>query len=417
MTDYKSELETLAPCKELLFKGTPGFGRYASLLSHSVGHPAKMNTRLTEFLILELTKPGEIILDPMSGTAQTGLIASVNSRNAVCVELETKFHNWQLEAKSKLEAYQTFTVKGSLSCIQGDARKLSELLQTVDAVVTSPPYSDMKKGKFDPEDWANRMEKFGSTPESRRERHTPGRLKGAQSMSEGYSKSPDNIGNLPMGEIDVVITSPPYSTTKGTGLTERGRQILEQNFERKYSDKSCANALPYSNSEGNIGNLPNGDIDAIITSPPYEKTIKDHGTSERATKINLEKNNLSSWAYNAENPDNIGNKAKETYLAAMLQVYSEMFQVLKPGGVAAIIVKPFIRNRKVVDLPFQTWLLLQKCGFQLIKSYKLRLDQQSFWRILYMQKNPEVPQIWHEWVLVCRKPLFISSEVNSKEVT
>jgi DNA modification methylase len=407
MTDYKSELETLAPCKELLFKGTPGFGRYASLLSHSVGHPAKMNTRLTEFLILELTKPGEIILDPMSGTAQTGLIASVNSRNAVCVELETKFHNWQLEAKSKLEAYQTFTVKGSLSCIQGDARKLSELLQTVDAVVTSPPYSDMKKGKFDPEDWANRMEKFGSTPESRRERHTPGRLKGAQSMSEGYSKSPDNIGNLPMGEIDAVITSPPYAqvVSKKHGGTDPNPNM---------AGGSDIISLGYSDNPANIGNLP---IDAIITSPPYEKTIKDHGTSERATKINLEKNNLSSWAYNAENPDNIGNKAKETYLQAMLQVYSEMFQVLKPGGVAAIIVKPFIRNRKVVDLPFQTWLLLQKCGFQLIKSYKLRLDQQSFWRILYMQKNPEVPQIWHEWVLVCRKPLFISSEVNSKEVT
>ena len=399
MTDYKSELETLAPCKELLFKGTPGFGRYASLLSHSVGHPAKMNTRLTEFLILELTKPGEIILDPMSGTAQTGLIASVNSRNAVCVELETKFHNWQLEAKSKLEAYQTFTVKGSLSCIQGDARKLSELLQTVDAVVTSPPYSDMKKGKFDPEDWANRMEKFGSTPESRRERHTPGRLKGAQSMSEGYSKSPDNIGNLPMGEIDVVITSPPYAqvVSKKHGGTDPNPNM---------AGGSDIISLGYSDNPANIGNLP---IDAVITSPPYEKTIKDHGTSERATKINLEKNNLSSWAYNAENPDNIGNKAKETYLQAMLQVYSEMFQVLKPGGVAAIIVKPFIRNRKVVDLPFQTWLLLQKCGFQLIKSYKLRLDQQSFWRVLYMQKNPEVPQIWHEWVLVCRKPLFKSS--------
>lgn len=362
MTDYESELEALAPCKELLFNGTPGFGRYAPLLSHAVGHPAKMNTRLTEFLILELTKPGDVILDPMSGTAQTGLIASINSRDAVCVELETKFHNWQIEAKRKLDAYQTFTVKGALSCIQGDARKLSELLQTVDAVVTSPPYSDMKKGKLDPEDWANRMEKFGSTPESRRERHTPGRLKAAQSMSEGYSESPDNIGNLPMGEIT-----------------------------------------------------------AIITSPPYEKTVKDHGKSERATKINREKNNTAIFSYNADNPDNIGNKAKETYLEAMLQVYREMFQVLKEGGVAAVIVKPFIRNRQVVDLPYQTWLLLQKCGFELIKIYKQRLDQQSFWRVLYMQKNPNVPQIWHEWVLVCKKPVapellvFSSSDSNCKK--
>jgi DNA modification methylase len=388
MTDFKSELEPLAPCKELLFNGTPGFGRYASLLSHSVGHPAKMNTRLTEFLILELTKPGELVLDPMSGTAQTGLIASVNSRDAVCVELEAKFHNWQLEAQKKLEAYQTFTVKGSLSCIQGDARKLSKLLEKVDCVVTSPPYSDMKKGKLDPEDWANKMEKFGSTPDSRRERHTPGRLKGAQSMSEGYSENPNNIGNLPIGEIDSIITSPPY-----------GKDVVPHTSLRPGDTQEVRG---YSENPENIGNLP---IDAIITSPPYEKTIKDHGKSDRATKINIEKNNTSSFSYNVDNPENIGNKSKETYLQAMLQVYSEMFSVLKNGGVAAVIVKPFIRNRKVIDLPFQTWILMQKCGFQLTKIYKQRLDQQSFWRVLYMQKNPEVPQIWHEWVLVCVKPL------------
>jgi tRNA G10 N-methylase Trm11 len=227
-------------------------------------------------------------------------------------------------------------------------------------------------------------------------------------MSEGYSESPDNIGNLPMGEIAAIITSPPYS--EGIGHGHAGENASHEYEARLQMQERYASAFE---SEGNIGVLKHGEVDAVITSPPYEKTIKDHGTSERATKINLEKNNLSSWAYNAENPDNIGNKSKETYLEAMLQVYSEMFQVLKSGGVTAVIVKPFIRNRQVVDLPFQTWLLMQKCGFELLKVYKQRLDQQSFWRVLYMQKNPEVPQIWHEWVLVCRKPLFNSSDLQT----
>ncbi len=407
MTDYKSEIEALAPCKELLFNGTPGFGRYASLLSHSVAHPAKMNTRLTEYLILELTKPGDLVLDPMSGTGQTGLVAALNSRDAICVELEEKFHNWQLEAKEKLGLTQTFTLKGELECIKGDARKLTEILPPIDVVVTSPPYADAKKGgTVNADKMAERWDKTAKEKNWNswgKTWTTEGRKRALESLGSGYSKDVNNIGNLPMGEIDAVITSPQYAqvVSKKHGGTDPNPNM---------AGGSDIISLGYSDNPANIGNLP---IDAIITSPPYEKTIKDHGTSERATKINLEKNNLSSWAYNAENPDNIGNKAKETYLQAMLQVYSEMFQVLKPGGVAAIIVKPFIRNRKVVDLPFQTWLLLQKCGFQLIKSYKLRLDQQSFWRILYMQKNPEVPQIWHEWVLVCRKPLFKSSEVNS----
>lgn len=341
--EYRSQIESLVPCKELIFNGTPGFGRYASLLIHAVAHPAKMNTHLTEYLILELTKPGQLVLDPMSGTGQTGLIAALNSRDAVCVELEDKFHSWQLEAKQKLAITQTFITKGSLNCIKGDARKLTDLLPLVDVVLTSPPYSGSVTGNLPKtEERAKRM------------------------LAAGYD--PKTI----------------------IGGKARNAQIDWHYAPRAEKD--------------NIGNLSHGDIDAIITSPPYEKTVKDHGKSDRANKINIEKRNHSSWAYNANNPDNIGNKAKETYLEAMLQVYAEMFKVLKAGGVAAVIVKPFIRNRQVVDLPFQTYQLLEKCGFQLIKIYKQRLDQQSFWRILYMQKNPEVPQIWHEWVLVCKKP-------------
>jgi DNA modification methylase len=372
--EYKSQIELLVPCKELLFNGTPGFGRYASLLSHSVGHPAKMNTRLTEFLILELTKPKDVVLDPMSGTGQTGLIAALNNRDAVCVELEEKFHNWQLEAKQKLEIAQTFTTKGSLSCIKGDARKLSELLQIVDAVVTSPPYGR------------------DVVP------HTSLRPGDIQEV-RGYSENPENIGNL---SIDAIITSPPYS--EGIGH-KAGENASREHAARLAMQEKYTNQMV---SDGNIASLKYGEVDAVITSPPYEKTVKDHGKSDRANKINIEKKNTSSFSYNADNPDNIGNKAKETYLEAMLKVYSEMFTVIKSGGIAAVIVKPFIRERKVVDLPFQTWLLMQKCGFQLTNVYKQRLDQQSFWRVLYMKKNPEVPEIWHEWVLVCKKPLLTS---------
>jgi len=88
----------------------------------------------------------------------------------------------------------------------------------------------------------------------------------------------------------------------------------------------------------------------------------------------------------------------------MLQCYQECFQVLKPGGRIIIIVKPFVRNKKAVDLPLHTWLLLEKCGFNLVDVLKFRLPSQSFWRVLQYQKNPEIERINHEYILVCRKP-------------
>jgi hypothetical protein len=81
----------------------------------------------------------------------------------------------------------------------------------------------------------------------------------------------------------------------------------------------------------------------------------------------------------------------------------EMFKVLKPNGLAIIIVKPFIRNRKVVDLPWHTWLLMAKVGFKLEKLYKLRLKQQSFWRIHQYRKFPDIERICHEYIIVARK--------------
>ena len=54
-----------------------------------------------------------------------------------------------------------------------------------------------------------------------------------------------------------------------------------------------------------------------------------------------------------------------------------------------------VRNKCIVDLPFHSWLLLQKCGF--------KLPQISFWRVLYRRKHPEVERINHEYILLCKK--------------
>jgi len=436
LIEFVSKLEELIKAEELHFKPTPGFGKtYNKFLGQAIAHPAKMNTQLTEFLIRKFTEEGDVVLDPMAGSGQTGVIAAVHGRDAVCVELEKKFYDWMEQARRKVETQQTLARKGKIRNVLGDARQLSQLLQEADVVVTSPPYSQS----------INAMHRSSYPRE-------PSEIAKEKNLPRAYSRDEENIGNLKHGKVvDVVVTSPPYS-----GNTTNKRDA-DAKLRPNRSYRLCG---IHGDEKGQIGNLKHGKVDSIITSPPYAESlanenpqrkegywktsggyqskhgIENYGQTEEnignlrfadcivtsppyEKSINRERQeeNPEIWnrikemsggsfrqakGYSADS-SNIGNLHKETYLEAMLTVYQQMHSVLKPDGKAIIIIKPFIRNKKVVDLPYQTHLLLKQAGFKLTRLFKLRLKQQSFWRILYHRKFPNVAQIKHEYVLVTIK--------------
>jgi hypothetical protein len=191
--------------EELDFEPTPGFGKYRVFLEHAIPHPAKMNTNLLEFLIKKYTREGDTILDPMAGTGSLGVIASLHGRNAIQVELEPKFYEWMEKARENVEKYPTLTPKGKIVNILGDARKLSELLSSVDAIITSPPYASSLEGttRHTRGGIASRDPKLAQS----------GTYSTVLSVKPGvpvmYSPNPDNIGNLkiPDEELDETILS------------------------------------------------------------------------------------------------------------------------------------------------------------------------------------------------------------------
>jgi DNA modification methylase len=454
--EFISKLEEILLAEELVLPSTPGFGDYKPFLDHAVAHPAKANTKLLEFLILNFTNEGDVILDPMAGSGSTGVVAALHNRNAIQVEIEPKFYEWMQMAREKVERAITLLPKGWIKNILGDARRLSELLSQADVIITSPPYSDSAIQDYGTSNKAllefekqvrESFRKFGyfeyngrRYTEEEWRRINKGELK-PRGMPELWAEiirrrkgmrynddNPENIGNLPFGNVDIIITSPPYSSQWGVAEKNKPKASFER--EKRYLERhpelrgKRPSLLPgaYSTSEDNIGNLPFGRIDAVITSPPYEECMshRRHHTPNtgRVERLWSEKH---LGAYPPGSEANIGNLAssdeeygmlerglmtkdgKPTYLSEMLKVYREMWKVLKPGGRAIIIVKPFIRNKRVIDLPYYTYLLMRLCGFELEKLYKLRLERQSFWRILFYRKHPEVPRIAHEYVLVCRK--------------
>jgi predicted methyltransferase len=114
----------------------------------------------------------------------------------------------------------------------------------------------------------------------------------------------------------------------------------------------------------------------------------------------------STMATYGQSQNNIGNLKKETYLQAMFRVYSEAFKVLKPGGRMILVLKDFVRNKKIVRLDLDTKKLCEAAGFRWVETKLFRLPSKSFWRVLYEKKYPEVDTslLKYEFVEVFEKP-------------
>jgi len=374
----------------------------------SFSHPAKCHISLLKWIVDNFTKAGDTILDPMCGIGTT-LIATTLGRNVTAIDLEQKFidichKNWE---KLKMIGPELGHSFGNAQIICGDSRGLCEILENqVDKAIFSPPYAESYKGKGNMEARAKRVSE--AYPNKRNpwaeavnpNYHCPSR----EHYDEGYSDNPENIGNLSYGDIsaiDHIITSPPYEEAMGKKHhSPRADKLSEEKKQ----------GMTYSER-----------VDSIITSPPYEGSKEHDKRADDPEQIDKRAKEFEKRGGNFHTPGrmatiarhyagyntsegNIGNLKSQTYLSEMLKVYQAMFNVLKPRGKAIIVVKNFIRNKKVVRLDLDTIKLMEKAGFRLLERHYRKLTQESFWRIIYYQKYPEVEPIEHEDILVFGKP-------------
>ena len=311
----------------------------------------------------------------MAGSG-TVLVACSLGRNVIVLDLEQKFvdmmrGNWE---KIKQRGPQMGYKMGEAVILQGDARNLEGLL--ADKVIFSPPYAETEATQRLPDTAAS---KGGQT------KYTP------QSLNT-------NIGNLKYGDIDAVITSPPYENVIAEG--DAG-PLAHASYDPDFKDKRQG----YTSR-----------VDAVITSPPYGDAYSireggqvDHKYVEKAKERLIKQgkrklaDSLRVEDYNVRNPDNIGNLKRNSYLSAMFLVYRQCFKVLKPGGLMILVVKNFIRNKKEINLKADTRRLCEQAGFEFIEEHYRLLTSQSFWRTIYARKYPDAPKIDKEYILVFKR--------------
>ncbi|GAG78565.1 unnamed protein product, partial [marine sediment metagenome] len=204
---------------------------------------------------------------------------------------------------------QLGSTMGECQIIQGDARNLEGLL--ADKIITSPPYADQpqpsrtnhgilnhkpdcncnfcrkNRGNKGAIQGYRQLDKIITSPPYAEQIHPTGETvekvvatndpkhlgKYSQVLLvDGYSsENPQNIGNLSYGDIDSIITSPPYegSIVDGNENFEGMRHLGTINKDNIAQKRKQLRAYQFGKETTGYGKKP---VDAVITSPPYEGT-------------------------------------------------------------------------------------------------------------------------------------------------
>lgn len=369
-------------------------------------HPAKFARGLIQRIIIHglaagWWETGDTIGDPFGGIGTGGIISAYHGLAWKGVELEPRFCKL---AKENFDSHLgRWNVLGAPlpELFQGDSRQFATIIGAAAAVVTSPPYA---------------QNRFDGGKES---------LKHKQGFSRGYSaeggyaeNSEGQIASLKSGDLSAVVTSPPYN--KPFSQDHNGSRGGQRSLGNAPSSEAGAFVV-YGHTEGQIEGMPNGEVDAVVTSPPYGGEVIHARPSKMAVELHAGRQCATGLGeYGTTEGQIQGSPDPETYWQAMAQVYAQCFLALRPGGVACVNVKDYVKEKARVPLCDQTLTLLRHVGFEpvtrihamLVKEHRTNTlfageqvhlkERKSFFRRLAEKKGS--PRIDHEEILVVRKP-------------
>lgn len=426
----------------------------------SFAHPAKFSRALIQRIYAHALEQGYIstgavIVDPFGGVALGALHAMQNGLHWVGVELEEKFvilgrgmdcsgidaafyRRYQQRGKkglklgicpecgNTLDEYipfdhffgtitreipqgpahhyagnietweEKYNFPGTAMLLQGDSRRLCDVVGKAGVVAGSPPYSARTVHS-----------QSGIDTEKMSEgRNTPG--KNAQAfVMDDYGDTPGQLGAMQPGSHAAAIGSPPYID----GCAHTGGDDL--------------------NPEHIEGGIFHGvGIAGAFSSPPYsgndkaDNTIADRDKDSRGSgsfRGTYGRSDGQLAAMKSGDPLASEPASKPTFWSAAREIMQQCYQIIPPGGVAIWVVKSFVRDKKIIDFPDQWRQLGEACGFESIEWIRAWLvedrgaqfdldgglnhktvERKSFFRRLAEKKGS--PPIDFEVVLIQRKP-------------
>jgi hypothetical protein len=213
---------------------------------------------------------------------------------------------------------------------------------------------------------------------------------------DAYGQSVGQLGAMKHGDLDAVISSPPYGDIAqqggDKGMKERGVGLTRG--ERCFDE--------YGEGDGQLGRMDTGGLDAAISSPPFRGqsadggwqmlgkyaeegrlTVKQvggqsdklypswdpsrdtaYGTSEGQLS-EMDEGNLDAVASNQGDDG-----SDDNFWMAAKTIVEQTYSVLKKGGVAIWVVKAYVKGGKYIDFPDQWRRLCEAVGFKTMHIHR-----------------------------------------------
>ncbi len=453
--------------------------------SHPAKYSRGLIVRILRFGIQQgYWKPGDVIGDPFAGVGCGGICAAYEGLGWGGVELEEKFYNLCQEGFRR--HHRTWEALGAPQprVVLGDSRRFAELVRGVEGIVTSPPFLATEGGckvsggeineKLMSRHNATGNDRYGTTPGQVGQLKagdvdavvgevagivtSPPYAESSLSLSpdakvinnpapagsvrkykrkapcQEYGTTPGQVGALKagdvaavVGEVAGIVTSPPYAESIHSGYSgidwskrEAGAVSKDSRLARTQDNIGEG----YGTTPGQVGALKEGDVDAVVTSPPYEGLPVAPSVLQPGGRQGVR----SSYRSVGEDADDhygdskgqVGTTSGETYWQAMRLIYEQCRLALKPNGVLCVVVKSYVKGGRLVDLPGQTTALLESLGFRVFLRVHALLtkttrepglfepevvkkkERKSFFRRLAERKGS--PAIDYEEVIFARRP-------------
>ena len=415
-------------------------------------HPAKFSRSLIARIYDHMREegwlpPGSTVLDPFGGVGLGALDCMRIGCHFIGIELEQKFVD--LAAQNIALWHRRFHRLpnwGTARVVQGDSRTLLAWQfagPKVDGCISSPPYN----GPFAQDHPGTSKGRRGVEPSEPgafvRYGNTPGQLEGLPDRGfdavvgspphgetlaggfgafdrakvttrqpgphgiggGGYGENPSNLGNLPPGNLDAVISSPPYAYAvnphgEGPGMAgnEKRRRRIAEGGRTEIAAQSSG--VGYGSSPGQLGQMREGSVEAVVSSPPWEKGAEGilrrekfrdpaafaarmaqgkyrDGKTVATTAGRLAQMNRDAGKIYGQTDGQLGQETGDTFWSASRQILDQAFLAVRPGGHAVFVVKDYVRKGKRVPFADQWRQLCEAVGFRTLHCHRALLVEDN----------------------------------------